>query len=50
LHANLKDYIIVVRVIDFLANEEVINDRIVMTTKKVMERTTLTGDNKLIKL
>jgi hypothetical protein len=39
-----------VRVIDFLANEEVITDRIVMNTKKVMERTTIIGDNKLVRL
>lgn len=34
--ANLKDYDIVVRVIDFLANEEVVNDKFTLKNKKVL--------------
>lgn len=39
-----------IKVIDFLANEEVINDKITMQTKKVTEKTILTSDNKLVRL
>lgn len=40
----------VIRVVDFLANEEVLNDKISLQTKKVQERTIITSDNKTLKL
>jgi hypothetical protein len=40
----------VIRVVDFLANEEVLNDKITLQTKKVQERTTIISDNKTLKL
>jgi hypothetical protein len=40
----------VIRVVDFLANEEVLNDKITLQTKKVQERTIIISDNKTLKL
>jgi hypothetical protein len=50
LHYNLREYEIIIKVIDFLANEEVINDRITMQTKKIVDKAVLTTNNKLVKL
>ena len=46
----MREYEISIRVIDFLANEEVLTDRIVMRNKKVGNKTVLTTDNKLLRL
>jgi hypothetical protein len=50
LNSNIRDYEIVIKTIDFLANEEVLNDKITLQTKKVTDKTLLASDNKLIKL
>jgi hypothetical protein len=50
LNSNIRDYEIVIKTIDFLANEEVLNDKITLQTKKVTDKTLLVSDNKLIKL
>lgn len=39
-----------IRVIDFIANEEVLNDTITMKTKKIVEKASLISDNRSVKL
>lgn len=50
LTGHLKDYELSIRVIDFLANEEVVNERLSLRAKKIGERTILTSDKKLLKI
>jgi hypothetical protein len=50
LLANIKEYDILVKVIDFLANEEVINDKLTMKSKTLLGKTTFLCDQKLAKL
>lgn len=46
----MKDYELSIRVIDFLANEEVVNERLSLRAKKIGERTILMSDKKLLKI
>jgi hypothetical protein len=50
LGSSLKEYEIVVKVIDFLANEEVINDRLTMKNKRIIGKSLLLCDNKMVRL
>lgn len=50
VNANLREYDIAVKVIDFLANEEVLSDKITMRTKKIVDKAVLSSDNKTLKL
>ena len=50
LSGSLREYDIAVKVIDFLANEEVLSDKISMRAKKVLEKAVLSSDNRTLQL
>ena len=50
LTSGIRDYEIVVKVVDFLINEEVITDSLVMRGKSILKRCILEGDHKFVKL
>ena len=50
MNVPIGEYNILVKVIDFLINQEVISDRITMKGKSVLAKNTFLGDQKMIKL
>jgi hypothetical protein len=48
--APIKEYDIAIKVIDFLANEEVINDKVTMKNKTVIRKNTMLCDHKMVRV